>query len=153
MKPFLLSTIFGFNNRQQIKKMKTQKLFLAVFTIALLFTSCDKNTVDPNVDDRDQYIGSWTCFEKGTFSGQSTYVVNISKVGDLDSISIRNFYQLSNAFSAIALVSSNSVTIPQQTISGIKVNGFGIFSSNKINLTYYCIDGSDKDTVQAVLSK
>jgi hypothetical protein len=74
-------------------------------------------------------------------------------VGDLDSISIKNFYQLSNSFSAIALVSSNSVTIPQQTISGIKVNGFGFLSSNKINLTYYCVDGSDKDTVQAVLSK
>lgn len=133
--------------------MELKKITCFILFLAILFAGCDPTTEDPAVDDRDKYTGSWTCFENGTFSGTSTYVVDISKLGSNDSIAIKNFYQLSNAFSATAIISSNSVTIPQQTISGIKVNGFGLYSNNKINLTYYCIDGNDKDTVKAVLSR
>lgn len=129
--------------------------YLATIVVAIAITGCTDtgNEPEPTADDRDKFTGAWTCSEKSKLYGNSNYAVSIAKVGNVDSVATSNFYNLTNSYKVIMLISSNSVTIPQQTVSNTQINGFGILSNNKINLTYYCVDGSDKDTVTATYVK
>ncbi|MBK8845030.1 MAG: hypothetical protein IPO27_00165 [Bacteroidetes bacterium] len=136
--------------------MNKNFLYLAiVVAFFAVITGCTDtgNEPEPDVDERDVYLGAWTCAEKSKLYGNSTYNVSISKIGNLDSIAVSNFYNLTNSYKVTMLISSNSVTIPLQSVSNTNISGFGLLSNNKINLTYYCVDGNDKDTVTATYSK
>lgn len=135
-----------------MKKIKIQLAVTAI--IVAMFSSCTDNNTSPTGDDRDSFAGSWTCNEVSKQYGNATYPVTITKYGDYDSVTIKNFYQLGNSISALALVSGSSITIPYQDVSGgIKVTGTGILSNSKINLTYYATDAGVKDTITATYTK
>ena len=131
-------------------KSSHKKIFIiAALFMAVLSACTDTETASPTGDDRDLFTGTLNCTENSTLYGAGSYTVNISKIGNLDSIEIKNFYQLGNNTKTTALISGNSITIPNQSVTGINVYGTGILSNSKVNLTYYAIDGSLKDTVNA----
>lgn len=131
-------------------KMKTE--IILVIAVSVVMASCEKdNGSDPSSpsDDRDLYVGTWSCADSSQLFGTSTYAVTISKTGNADTIRITNFYQLGTGNSAIGLVSSNSLTIPSQTVSSIDITGFGTKNNNKISVTY----SADSDNVESVWTK
>ncbi|MEO8150220.1 MAG: hypothetical protein ABI723_21480 [Bacteroidia bacterium] len=134
-----------------------RKLKVQLFTVSaciLLLASCTDENTSPTGDDRDNFTGTWTCSEQSTINGSSTFSVTISKIGDLDSVSIKNFYGLGPNYSAIALISGGSITIPNQSIQGgYTTYGDGLKSNSKINFTYYVNFSGVSDTVTAVYSK
>ena len=125
---------------------------LVVFTLFL--AACSDETVDPAVDVRDKFTGSWLC--KETIAGATTsFTITISKVGSGDSLKISNFSNYGTSSpQTYAEVSGNSIVIPLQNITttAIPVQGSGIYSSSggeKINLNY----STDGQSATAVCTK
>ena len=120
--------------------MKTHLLLIA--SALLFFSSCaDDNTVDPNVDPREKFLGGWTC--KETIGANTiTFTINISSYGESDSVRISNFSGYGNTAVALGLVTGNSLQIPNQQIgiTNIPVQGSGTYSSQggneKISMNY-----------------
>ncbi len=133
-----------------IRKIKYGIYFLAV---AAFFSACaDDNAADPNVpgSDRDKFVGDWLCKETVTGSPSSTtFTITIQKHGVEDTLYVYNFNNIGAPFYAIWLVSGNSVTIPNQTISQVDLVGSGFYDNDKINLNY----SSDSDQVSAVCTQ
>lgn len=122
--------------------MKKLSLLLAG-SLLMFMASCTDDTGDitPDSDARDKFTGDWSCKEtiNGTFT---TFTINISKVGDGDSILVKNFSNYGDFTNTYAEVTVNSVTIPFQKIgvTQIPVSGSGIYSSSggtdKITMNY-----------------
>ena len=133
-----------------------KQLKYTLFIVAVALTACTKEEDPTPVDPRDQYIGSWVCAENSKINGQTTFNVNIKKnTADESQIFIENFYNYGFNKSVYITLSTNTITIPQQTFSGSNtVNGTGTASSSsKINLTYYVKDGASTDTCTSILTK
>lgn len=130
----------------------TRKYFLAAFTAVAFLSSCAPDD-DLEIDDRDKFIDTWTCNDNGSSSGTSTYSVTVERVGEQDSIRLKNFYNLLPTNSVIAKVSGNNLTIPQQVSDGYNINGSGSFSNNGFKITYTAVDNSVTDNGTAVYSK
>ena len=124
---------------------------LATAALTLFIASCSDETVDPTVDPRDKFTGSWLCVETIAPSQQS-FSISISKVGNGDSVKISNFSNYGTSSpQTYAEVSGNSIVIPLQNITStsIPVQGSGIYSSNgggKINFNY-TVDGQSASAV------
>lgn len=132
-----------------IKKIKYVIYFLAV---AAFFSACtDDNAADPNVpgSDRDKFVGDWLCKETVAGSAPTTFTITIQKHGAEDTLYVYNFNNIGSPFYAMWLVSDNSVTIPNQTISQVDLFGSGFYNNDKINLNYT----SDNDQVSAVCTQ
>jgi hypothetical protein len=145
-----------------MKTMSFSKSKVMAVCIALLFVvgcaSDDDSEVTP-IDERDKYIGTWSCAENSSKSGNSTFDVVIRKNStSTGQFYIDNFYLLGSSHSALVDKSGTSLTIATQSISGNTVQGSGnIISDTKINLTYSINDGSGGtaaiDNCTATLSK
>ncbi len=135
--------------------MKNNKfIYLVTIVVILIISSCTDETGITTGDDRDKFTGNWSCSEKSKVFGNSNYAVSITKIGDNDSIAIRNFYNLGSTFSAIGIVGGNAITIPFQNIDGIVVQGSGLLSNNsKFELDYFTNDAGVKDTVADTFTK
>jgi hypothetical protein len=132
--------------------MKNLKYFLLVLFGASVLSSCtDDDPADPNIpgSDRDKFTGSWLCRETLTGSAPVTFTINIQKHGTDDTLYVYNFNNLGSQNFAIWLISSNSVTIPSQSVTQIALSGSGFYSNNKINLNYI----SDGDSYTAECTK
>lgn len=123
-------------------------------SIALFIASCSDEAVDPAVDARDKFTGSWLCQETVAGASQS-FTITISKVGTGDSVKISNFSNYgSSSPQAYAEVSGNSIVIPFQNITttSIPVQGSGIYKSSggeKIDMNYT----TDGQSASAVCTK
>lgn len=121
---------------------------ITMVLLALSIQSCsDEGTAEPFVpgSDRDKFVGSWKC--KETYAGQApnTFTINIQKHGSDDTLYVYNFNNLGSSLITIWLVSSNSVVIPNQSITQTVVSGSGFYNNGVINLTY----SSDGEQVTA----
>lgn len=126
---------------------------LLIFIVLSIVSCTDENPLSSG-DDRDQFTGSWTCTEKSKIFGNSVYTVSISNIGDGDSVSIRNFYNLGNNFFGIGIVGGKAITIPFQSIDGTIVQGSGLLiNSAKFELDYFTNDAGVKDTVADVFTR
>jgi hypothetical protein len=131
-----------------------------LFGFSLFLASCapdDSEDISP-VDDRDKYIGTWSCAENSSKSGASTFDVTLRKnSNESNQLLMDNFYLLGSTHFAVLTKSANSITISTQSISGNTVQGSGtIASDTKINLSYTVNDGSGStgiDNCTAVLTK
>ena len=133
-------------------------LILFVAGIILLQTACvPDETDDPVTDDRDYFIGNWMAEETSTlFPDPITFTVKITAdPNDESQVLLSNFYHLGSAAAdrVKAQVGSSTITIPQQTVCDVVINGTGILSGKKINLNYFVNDGAEVDQVTAVYSK
>jgi hypothetical protein len=130
--------------------MWTRRLKQGIFilTMAAFFSACaDDDGADPNIpgSDRDKFTGDWLCKETVAGGTPTTFTISIQKHGNDDTLYVYNFNNIGSPFYAVWLVSGNSVTIPNQTISQVVVSGSGLFNDNAINLTY----NSDGESVSA----
>jgi hypothetical protein len=141
--------------KNYLKQIMKNRIIIALVVVSLaFFASCeDENTVSTG-DDRSQFTGTWTCNEKSKVFGNSVYTVSISNIGDGDSVSIRNFYNLGNNFFGIGIVGGNAITIPFQSIDGTIVQGSGLRSNaSKFELDYFTNDAGAKDTVEDTFTR
>ena len=129
-------------------------LFLVFIFVVVSFVSCTDETALSSGDSRDKFAGTWTCTEKSKIFLNSVYTVNISPIGDGDSVSIRNFYNLGNNFSGTGIVGGNAITIPFQSIDGATFQGSGLLiNASKFELDYFTNDAGVKDTVAGVFTR
>lgn len=130
--------------------MKIHTLLLILIG-AIVLISCEKDTVDPTIDDRDKIVGTWSVFDQ-TLT-KANYVVKISKDSDNSrKIWISNFHGLLD--SAFAYLSGNSIELPQQNVAEFVTMGDGtIQSSQQLNWQYWVSDGAQQDTIIATYQK
>ena len=126
---------------------------LLAFVSVFMVPGCDpdENPFDP-LDPRDQYLGTWTVQEAG--KKKITYEVTISSdPGNSVQVLIDNFYNI--GITPYAIVTSSTITLPQQTFSfpSVKVWGSGSYSNDKISWVYYVNDGADLDTVVSTYTR
>ncbi len=140
--------------------MKTiSRLLILILIVPLLVhTGCEPDEYDdPDVDYRSRYTGNWMAEETSTqFPSTITYSVKIFKDADDDKkVLISNFYHLGNnpGDEVSTIVTSTSLTIPQQTVCGLVINGSGLLSGNTITWEYYVNDGADVDHVTGTYTK
>lgn len=135
-----------FNNRKMNKPSIRIIAFIFAGTI-LFMSSCelDDFNLDSN-DDRDKIVDTWKCEENSSLFGQQTpYLSDISKSSsDSVTIYINNFYQLGFNEEIFATLTNRSIDIPNQTVDGHVIIGFGTVASNynSIQFTYTVDDGS-----------
>lgn len=135
--------------KQSIKR-SFQVLGLTAF---LFLTSCEDDIV--NVDDRQQWLGAWTCNEtQGAFAPQS-YTITIYEGIQLDEVEVSGLYNQGSAFTLQANVFNNDLIIPSQTVDGITIAGsFTISASgNSATVDFRANDGTGPDDVIGSLSK
>lgn len=114
---------------------------LALSALLFLSACATDDDANPNVDERDKYLGKWSCQE--TIGPNTiTFEIYITSYGAADSIRISNFSGYGNTSVALGLVSGNSLVIPYQQVSitNIPVQGSGTYvnqgANDKINMNY-----------------
>ena len=111
--------------------------------------SCVKES-DLN-DNRELWIGSWTCSEiEGDFAPQ-TYPVEIVERVILTEVGIKGLYNQGLSFTVIAEVSGDNLVIPTQVVDDIQIAGSGSLNDEEITLYFDADDGSFADEVKAIL--
>lgn len=139
--------------------MKRIRKIITVITIGatVFLTSCEKDDNSPgsSSDDRDKYIGAWTCNETSTQYGPSTYTITISKdVTSANKIKAQNFYHLGSTAYIFIIVDGNNMTINQEVISPDTLNGSGTYNSNNtLSFSFTNHDGQTVDNVTVAAHK
>ncbi len=130
--------------------MKKNTLLLLLVG-AFVLISCEKDTVEPTIDDRDRIVGTWSVSDQ-TLT-KANYVVRITKDSENSrKIVISNFHGLLD--SAFAFVSGNSIELPQQSVSEQLVMGNGNIENNQLlKWQYWANDGHQQDTIIATYQK
>lgn len=134
--------------------MKKLTPYFAAIALAIFISSCADEEPTPT-DDRDKFVGAFTCQESSSANGSSTFTIHVNKSASVSTeIEIENFYNLGFQNKAIAGVSASSFNIASQLYSGNTINGSGTSTgSTTFNMTYYVNDGSSIDTCTATCTK
>jgi hypothetical protein len=133
------------------KLFKTSLLVL----IVLSWSACvEEDPIEPDIDSREKFIGIWSVQEKigGQVTGAYQSVVS-NDASNTSRITIGNIYNLGAGSSITAIVAGNSLDISSQVVTGITIQGSGLFSGERFTLNYTANDGSGAQTVEAVYSK
>ena len=130
--------------------MKKNTLLLLLVG-AFVLISCEKDKVEPTIDDRDKIVGTWSVSDQ-TLT-KANYVVRISKDSENSrKIWISNFHGLLD--SAFAFLSGNSIELSQQNVAEQVTMGNGnIQNAQQINWQYWVSDGAQQDTIIATYQK
>lgn len=132
---------------------KSVKLLAAVAAIAFV-ASCNPDD-DKDVDQREKFLGSWTCTETSSQNPNPiNFSVSISK-NELteNEMYLNNFYHLGAEEKTTVVVNFSNISIPEQVVCNLNVSGSGAYNNSKVNMVYYVNDGADIDTVNAVLNR
>jgi hypothetical protein len=128
-------------------------LVLALCLVTL--NSCtEEDPIEPEVDQREKYLGNWNVQEK--INGQVTgaYISAVSNdASNTSKVRIGNIYNLGSSALVSALIAGNSMDISAQTVTGITISGNGIFSNEGFILNYTAVDGSSTQAVQATYTR
>jgi hypothetical protein len=137
-----------------MKKVSKYFLLILLAGLSVSVISCNKDEEpEPLIDDRDIMLGKWKCQENSSQSGNNPpFNVEIQKSpADNARIDILNFYGIGTA---VCNVSGSYISIPSQNINGNTCKGGGTSQSHTtIHLSYTAFDGSNIDSVTAVLTK
>jgi hypothetical protein len=82
-----------------------------------------------------KFVGTYTGSESCT-SGNDNYSLEIEAGSSDYTIKIKNLYNAGSTFVINANVSQKNITIPNQTVSGVTVNGSGSINGNALQLTF-----------------
>ncbi|PHX82431.1 MAG: hypothetical protein CK539_04720 [Flavobacteriales bacterium] len=136
--------------------MKFKNVFLYVLLpIAVVFYSCQPDEVPVPTDERDVYVGSWTCAETSNSIGLNSFTVHIIKDAVIETnVQIENFYNIGFQYKAKVAISGLNMSLAYQTVNSNQVHGSGTKTgNNSISLLYYVDDGTTVDTCTAVLTR
>jgi hypothetical protein len=138
--------------------MKTSHKLIIILLALLLpvFPSCELDEDgDPSGDLREKFTGTWRFNESEVKSTLAFYNVLISiDPGNSSQVLLRNFANIGNFHSAYGIVTTNRITIPQQTIASLVVSGTGnLINNSRMEWTYSVNDGADLISYSAVAEK
>lgn len=134
------------------------KKYLNLLAVAMSFSviiGCEPDNTDgPDTDIRDKFVGTWIFSELTPNRGINvTYDVVITiDPSNSSQVLLSNFTAVgSGANPAFGIVTTNSITIPLQTIAtDYKVEGSGSLSnSTTMNWSYSYTTGADKTNCTA----
>jgi hypothetical protein len=136
---------------------KLLHLFCAGLIAGTMFlSSCaDEEEPTPTGDDRDKFVGSWTCNETSQQNGASTFTIHINKNNsNTTGINIESFYNMGFQNVASATVTGSSFSVPSQPYAGLTISGSGTSTgATSLNMSYIVINGSVHDTCTASCTK
>ncbi len=136
-----------------MKSLRIKFWFPIVAILLGLALGCapDDTTEDP-LANRAKYLGVWQVTENTGINHPQFYSVNISAGTQDDEIVIAGLYNETGT-NVVALISGNSMTIPNQNSGGISFQGSGQANASfsQISLSFTANDGSGPDNIEAVL--
>jgi hypothetical protein len=117
-----------------IMKKGLTGIFILAIIMGISLISCEEDLLD--INSRDGLEGTWNAEEDNNLKSVDYYDVTISKsASDSTVIRIDNFYALDEIVEAE--VSTFTLNIPQQTVSGFTIKGYGsVISMKKIEWSY-----------------
>jgi hypothetical protein len=111
------------------------KTFVALCFVALSFSACTIENVEPRFDPRDRIVGHYEVEEYSeTYRDFTYYSLHISKSGYSNEIWLDNFYAAD--ISVYAVLNHDRITIPYQVKDGYEIEGVGTIYGNEIDLNY-----------------
>ncbi len=134
--------------------MKNKIIAFLALGLMTLVSCTETDPLEPDVDPRDKFLGTWNVQE--TIDGQvsGAYQSNVEyDSGNTARIRIGNIYNLGTSAAITVLVAGNSLDISSQSVTGITISGTGLYSGAGFTLNYTANDGSDNIIVQAVYTK
>ncbi|MCC7302094.1 MAG: hypothetical protein IT233_05585 [Bacteroidia bacterium] len=138
------------------RKLFLRSLFGAL-ALSLVLVSCQPDDPEPTpTDDRDKFVGSWTCQESSSQTGNSTFTVHINKSATSSSqIEIENLYNAGFSNKATANVSGNNFSASNQPYTSFIITSLSGNSTGSTTLTmnYIIQNGSIYDTCSANCTK
>ncbi|MCX7767954.1 MAG: hypothetical protein N2110_02900 [Flavobacteriales bacterium] len=158
--------------KKHILKIATLAVAGFVGFSSITLTSCSKtkgckvekdDKYDPSADEADntkcdptgtvnKFVGIYNGSESCT-SGNDTYSLEIEAGTSEYTIKIKNLYNAGATFVINANVSQKNITIPNQTVSGITVNGSGSLNGNSLSLTFSLSGAAGSDNCTFTGSK
>jgi len=132
------------------------KKHFSLFLLASLFlVGCaDEAIVEPDVDPKDKFLGTWAVKEEIVGQAAQNYSSTITlDATNTSRIKIGNIYNLGAATNLNALVAGNSLNFTTQSITGINIAGTGSYVGTSITLNYTADDGSGAIIVKATYTK
>jgi hypothetical protein len=132
-----------------------KKYIYLFLTTSLILVGCaEEGQIEPDIDPRDKFIGTWAVKEE--IAGQATQ--NYSSIIVVDSsntskIKIGNIYNLGAGAKLSALVAGNTLEISSQSITGISIAGTGSYAGTSFILNYTAIESSETINVKATYTK
>ncbi|MEX1190088.1 MAG: hypothetical protein WED33_12580 [Bacteroidia bacterium] len=135
--------------------MKKNKLLIVLVLGLMAFSSCtETDPVDPDVDPRDKFLGTWNVQENIDGQVSGAYQSEITNdQGNTSRIRIGNIYNLGAATGVNALVAGNSLDINSQSVTGVTIVGTGLFANSGFTLNYTANDGAQSNIVQAIYTR
>jgi hypothetical protein len=128
---------------------KTILLFILMF-VATLYSCTDNSNVDPAVNNREEFLGTWTVDESCI---RLNYEVEITAdTSNNTKVLLYNFAFMGQEYDpAYGFVSGTKVTLPTQTVGDDwQLNGSGTLQSDgTIIWTYYVKIGANGSKCQA----
>ena len=126
--------------------------------LMLITVACNKDEESNGTAIRDDFLGLWQCDEYDQNQQLvRTFQVEIFAHGsNANNILIDNFNLLGQGYQAEASTNSTQVTIPQQVIGFVSVNGSGYITNQltTIEMAYNVDDGSGQpESIAATLTK
>ncbi len=136
-----------------MKSLRIKFWFPIVAILLGLAVGCapDDTAEDP-LANRTKYLGVWQVTENTGINHPQFYSVNISAGTQDDEVVIAGLYNETGT-NVVALISGNSMTIPNQSSAGISFQGSGQANASfsQISLSFTANDGSGPDNIEAVL--
>jgi len=132
------------------------KKHFSLFLLASLFlVGCaDEAIVEPDVDPKDKFLGTWAVKEEIVGQAAQNYSSTITlDATNTSRIKIGNIYNLGASTNLNALVAGNSLNFTTQSITGINIAGTGSFVGTSIILNFTADDGSGAINVTATYTK
>ncbi|HIO73601.1 MAG TPA: hypothetical protein EYN38_10910 [Flavobacteriales bacterium] len=138
--------------------MINNKSTLLLMLLMLITVACNKDEESNGIAIRDDFLGLWQCDEYDQNQQLvRTFQVEIFAHGsNANNILIDNFNLLGQGYQAEASTNSTQVTIPQQVIGFVSVNGSGYITNQltTIEMAYNVDDGSGQpESIAATLTK
>lgn len=136
--------------------MKSLKYLSVIILLSLSFSACE-DVLDLFDDPRDSFVGDWAAKEENSLKSTDYYNVTIEK-SDTDStaVFIKNFYAISFGASVKCIVDGSNISIPEQTVSGFTIEGYGGMAFNGKTIDWsYTVDHNNGfiDPVTATYTK
>ena len=115
------------------KKTMNFKLLMTCSALFIL-AACVKND-EPTIDERDQYMGTYTVTEISNLNATLTFDVELEKRGNSGSdFYIKNIYDTD--LDAVADLSGRKFVIEKQTLGNWIFQGYGSVSDTSLSMTY-----------------
>jgi hypothetical protein len=133
--------------------MKTRTGILILLSLTIFFSACEEETILPEQDPRDKFLGVWNVSEDCI---RLNYDVNIIyDPSNSSQVLIENFANPGPGFEpAVGLVVSDKIFLDQQTIGdGWTVSGEGILMNAEMNWEYTLLIGGNQIECTAVYSR